>query len=59
MWLHPNNLTEERDFERLEAILEYVTEVRATTPLTVETMDSIAADIKDDEPLPREPIGPR
>jgi len=59
MWFDLNDLTEERDFERLEAILKYVTEVRATTPLTVETMDSIAADIKDDEPLPREPIGPR
>ncbi|WP_135825946.1 polysaccharide deacetylase family protein [Halorussus ruber] len=59
MWLHPNNLTEERDFQRLEAILEHVAEVRETTPLTVETMESIATDIKDDEPLPREPIGPR
>jgi len=59
MWLHPNNLTEERDFERMEAILSYLAQVRDTTPLRVETMESIAADIKDDEPLPREPIGPR
>ncbi|NEU56488.1 polysaccharide deacetylase family protein [Halorussus sp. MSC15.2] len=59
MWLHPNNLTEERDFERMEAILEHLAAVRETTPLSVETMDSVAADIKDDEPLPREPIGPR
>mgnify|MGYP006276034781 CR=1 FL=1 len=59
MWLHPNNVTDERDFERMEAILSYLAQVRDTTPLRVETMESIAADIKDDEPLPREPIGPR
>ncbi|WP_435174417.1 polysaccharide deacetylase family protein [Halorussus sp. AFM4] len=59
MWLHPNNLTEERDFRRMEAILEHLAEVRDTTPLSVRTMGSIAADFKDDEPLPREPIGPR
>ena len=59
MWLHPNNLTEERDFDRMRAILEHLAEVRDRTPLEVETMGEIAADIKDDEPRPREPIGPR
>lgn len=59
MWLHPNNLTEERDFARMTAILEHLAEVRDRTPLKVETMSEIAADLKDDEPLPREPIGPR
>jgi len=59
MWLHPNNLTDERDFDRMEAILEHLAAVRDRTPLTVETMGEIAAELKDDEPLPREPIGPR
>jgi peptidoglycan/xylan/chitin deacetylase (PgdA/CDA1 family) len=59
VWLHPNNLTDERDFDRIEAILEHVDVVRAQTGLSVETMGEIAADVKDDEPRPREPIGPR
>jgi len=59
MWLHPNNLTDDRDFDRMAAILEHLAAVRDRTPLTVETMGEIAAELKDDEPLPREPIGPR
>ncbi|USZ68119.1 polysaccharide deacetylase family protein [Halorussus salilacus] len=59
MWLHPNNLTEERDFERMAAILEHLAAVRDRTSLAVETMGEIAADLRDDEPRPREPIGPR
>jgi peptidoglycan/xylan/chitin deacetylase (PgdA/CDA1 family) len=59
MWLHPNNLTEERDFERLETVLEHAAQVRDETGLSIETMAEVAADLKDDEPLPREPIGPR
>lgn len=59
MWLHPNNLTEERDFERLRAVVEYAAQVREETGLQIRTMRDVAADLKDDEPLPREPIGPR
>ncbi|WP_132059363.1 polysaccharide deacetylase family protein [Halorussus amylolyticus] len=59
MWLHPNNLTDDRDFDRMRAILSHLAEVRDRTPLKVQTMGEIAADLKDDEPLPREPIGPR
>ena len=59
MWLHPNNLTEERDFERLRAVLEHAATVRDETGLEIRTMRDVASDLKDDEPLPREPIGPR
>ncbi|PSP54421.1 polysaccharide deacetylase [Halobacteriales archaeon QS_1_67_19] len=59
MWLHPNNLREERDFDRVRTIVEHLAEVRAETPLSVETMGDIAGELKDDKPLPREPIGPR
>ncbi|WP_158056495.1 polysaccharide deacetylase family protein [Halorussus halophilus] len=59
MWLHPNNLTEERDFERIRTVLAHLDHVRSQTPLTVETMGGVAGKIKNDEPLPREPIGPR
>ncbi|NKE37599.1 polysaccharide deacetylase family protein [Natronococcus sp. JC468] len=38
MWLHPNNLTRERDDERMRAILSYLARRRAETDLTVETM---------------------
>lgn len=59
MWLHPNNLTSEQDFERVRTILSHLDHVRTQTPLTIETMGSVAGKLKDDEPLPREPIGPR
>ena len=59
MWLHPNNLTDERDFDRMEAILDHIASVRAQTGLSVETMGEVAADVKDDDVRPREPIGPR
>ncbi|RQH00525.1 polysaccharide deacetylase family protein [Natrarchaeobius oligotrophus] len=42
LWLHPNNLTHERDDERMRAILEYVDRRRAETDLTVETMADVA-----------------
>lgn len=59
MWLHPNNLTDDHDFERVRTILDYTATVRDKTPLSIETMGEIAAEVKDDEPLPPEPIGPR
>lgn len=58
-WLHPNNLTDERDFDRMRAVVKHVAEVRDRTDLAVETMGEIAAAMTDDEPRPREPIGPR
>lgn len=58
-WFRVNDLTDDRDFDRVTAVLEHVEEVREGTALTVETMGSVAAEVKDDEPLPREPIGPR
>ena len=42
MWLHPNNLTHERDDERMRAILTYLDRKRSETDLTVETMDEVA-----------------
>ena len=59
MWLHPNNLTDERDFDRMRAILDHAATVRDETGLEIETMGDVAAEMRDDEPLPREPIGPR
>jgi len=57
--LRAADLTDERDFGRVEAVLEHLASVRDRTDLTVETMADVAADVKDDESLPREPIGPR
>ncbi|MDG5819937.1 polysaccharide deacetylase family protein [Natronococcus sp. A-GB7] len=42
MWLHPNNLTRERDDERMRAILSYLDRRRAETDLTVATMADVA-----------------
>lgn len=42
MWLHPNNLANERDFDRMRTVLSYLSGVRARTDLTVETMGEVA-----------------
>ena len=42
IWLHPNNLTHERDDQRMRAILSYLDRRRAETDLTVETMADLA-----------------
>ncbi|MDS0475104.1 polysaccharide deacetylase family protein [Natrinema sp. 1APR25-10V2] len=42
MWLHPNNLTHERDDHRMRAILSHLDRRRAETDLTVETMRDVA-----------------
>ncbi|AFZ74104.1 polysaccharide deacetylase family protein [Natronobacterium gregoryi] len=42
MWLHPNNLTHERDDRRMRAILAYLDRRRAETDLTVETIGGVA-----------------
>lgn len=46
MWLHPNNLVDDRDRERMRAILEHVDRRRATTDLTVETMGAVATRLR-------------
>lgn len=43
LWLHPNDLTEKRDTQRLRAILGHITERRDETALAVETMRAVAA----------------
>ncbi|WP_254764790.1 polysaccharide deacetylase family protein [Natrinema marinum] len=42
MWLHPNNLTHERDDRRMRAILSHLERRRSATDLTVETMAAVA-----------------
>jgi len=42
MWLHPNNLTHERDDRRMRAILSHLERKRTATDLTVETMADVA-----------------
>ncbi|WP_255171684.1 polysaccharide deacetylase family protein [Natrononativus amylolyticus] len=42
VWLHPNNLRNERDDDRMRAILRYLDRQRAETGLTVETMADVA-----------------
>ncbi|AEH37673.1 polysaccharide deacetylase family protein [Halopiger xanaduensis] len=42
MWLHPNNLTHERDDHRMRAILAYLDRKRSNTDLAVETIGDIA-----------------
>jgi len=59
LWLHPNNLTDQRDFDRMRAVVEYAARARDESGLDIETMGSIASAVKDHEPRPREPIGPR
>ncbi|ELY67143.1 polysaccharide deacetylase family protein [Natrinema versiforme] len=42
MWLHPNNLTHERDDKRMRAILSHLERRRSATDLTVETLADVA-----------------
>ncbi|QLG48564.1 polysaccharide deacetylase family protein [Natrinema halophilum] len=42
MWLHPNNLTHQRDDRRMRAILSHLERRRSATDLTVETMADVA-----------------
>ncbi|MBZ6495737.1 polysaccharide deacetylase family protein [Natrinema longum] len=45
MWLHPNNLTHDRDDRRMRAILSYLDRQRSATELTVETMTDVAQQV--------------
>ena len=54
VWLHPNNVSEARDVDRIRAVLEYVDRVRSDTDLRVETMRTVAdrarrGDVSSDE----------
>lgn len=53
MWLHPNNLLVERDFERLRTVLAYLADRRAATSLSVETMRTASERVLDDASLQR------
>lgn len=60
LWMHPNNFTEERDFERLRTILEHLAARRDEARLQVRTMGDVAGEIRGVDPATtRTPIGPR
>lgn len=40
LWLHPNDITDERDVDRLRTVLSYLAKRREDSPLVVETMRS-------------------
>jgi len=46
LWFHPNNLTQDKDFERLIEILEYVNQKKNKTKLEVKTMKILAKEVK-------------
>ncbi len=46
VWLHPNNLTSERDDERMRAILEYIDRRRRETTLTLETIGDVCRRVR-------------
>ncbi|MHC3437787.1 polysaccharide deacetylase family protein [Natrialbaceae archaeon A-gly3] len=48
LWLHPNNLLYQADFDLLEEVLVYVADRRERTDLTVETMEAVARRVRDD-----------
>ena len=47
MWLHPNNLVDERDFTRMRAILSYVDDRRRAGDVTVATMATVADEVRE------------
>ncbi|WIV67856.1 polysaccharide deacetylase family protein [Natrialbaceae archaeon AArc-T1-2] len=48
LWLHPNNLVDDRDRERMRAVLAYLARRRDETDLTVETMGEVARRVQND-----------
>jgi peptidoglycan/xylan/chitin deacetylase (PgdA/CDA1 family) len=42
VWLHPNDIVTERDARRVERIVEYAARKREITPLSIETMATVA-----------------
>ncbi|WP_266077816.1 polysaccharide deacetylase family protein [Haladaptatus caseinilyticus] len=60
LWMHPNNFTEERDFERLRVVLEHLAKRRDEARVQVLTMGEIANQLREADPATtRTPIGPR
>jgi hypothetical protein len=60
LWLQPNDLGDDRDFERLRSVLEHLDAVRDETGLPVRTMGEMASDLRVADPATsRMPIGPR
>jgi peptidoglycan/xylan/chitin deacetylase (PgdA/CDA1 family) len=57
MWLHPNNLTHERDDRRMRAILSYLDRRRAETDLAVETMADVARRVELADGIDSTPYG--
>jgi len=45
LWFHPNNLTQNKDFERLVKILNYVYKKKEKSSLEVKTMKDIAKEV--------------
>lgn len=57
MWLHPNNLVEERDFGRMHAILSYIDQRRQSGAVDVATMDTVAERTREETiEKPRQPV---
>jgi len=50
LWLHPNNVRTEADFERMERVLELVARYRRDYGLRVEPMRSVAARVREHTP---------
>lgn len=46
LWLHPNNVTAESDFRRLEAVVDLINDYRRDRGVTVETMRDVAASVR-------------
>jgi peptidoglycan/xylan/chitin deacetylase (PgdA/CDA1 family) len=53
VYLHPNDLTCEEDFERLEAILSYVSRKRDQGAIGIETMGEVARTVTNGRPRSR------
>ncbi len=46
LWLHPNNITDSQDIDRMRQIIEYIDTCREENDLLVRTMDQIARQVK-------------
>ncbi|MFC5972349.1 polysaccharide deacetylase family protein [Halomarina salina] len=46
LWLHPNNVVTEADFQRMVAVVDLINEYRRNHDVTVETMRDVAASVR-------------
>lgn len=53
LWLHPYNVTDERDFERMRAVLAEIDRKRDDTDIRIETMGDVAARVRGTTREPR------